>query len=47
MDRSIDLVAGRLGAFRVFHKPFALDDLVSGVFEAAKSSRRTSRAPRR
>ena len=30
VDRSIDLVANRLGAFRVFHKPFALDDLVTG-----------------
>ena len=47
VDRSIDLVAGRLGAFRVFHKPFALDDLVTGIFEAAKSSRRVTRAPRR
>lgn len=46
MDRSIDLVANRLGAFRVFHKPFALEDLVTGVFEAAKSSRRTSRTPK-
>lgn len=38
-DRSVDVVAGRLGALRVFHKPFELDELLDGILEAAKGRR--------
>lgn len=38
-DRSVDVVAGRLGALRVFHKPFELDELLDGILEAAKATR--------
>lgn len=45
-DRSIDLVGRRLGAVRVFHKPFPLDELLAGIFEAAKGDARGERGDR-
>jgi len=38
-DPSIDILARRLGAFRVLHKPVELDDVLATVLAAAKVRR--------
>ena len=39
MDRSVDVLASRLGAVRVMHKPVDLDDVLAAVLAASRLRR--------
>ena len=42
-DRSVDVLAHKLGALRVLHKPFELEDVRAAVLDAALHSPRAAR----
>lgn len=46
-DPSIDLLAGRRGALRVFHKPVELDELLAAVADGIERSRSSHPLPAR
>ena len=44
-DRSVNVLAERLGVFRVLFKPVEVDDVLTVVVEAARQGPRPRRAP--